>query len=176
MSLAVRRVRPGEADLLRTVRLAALADSPAAFTDTWEEAAAQSEDVWAERARRGADGDDLATFLLVEGEPAATDAEALGLVVGHRPGPDRSRVELASMWVHPARRRHGGGRLLVEAVVGWARATGADAVDLWVVRSNGGAAAFYERLGFARTAGVDVAPDDPCRDELRMTRPLRLVG
>ena len=58
----------------------------------------------------------------------------------------------------------------MEAVLDWAATTGASAVDLWVMRSNGGAQAFYERLGFTPTDEVDVAPDDPCRDELRLTR------
>ena len=60
----------------------------------------------------------------------------------------------------------------MDAVAGWAAERGATSLDLWVMRSNGGAKAFYERLGFATTTDLEVAPDDPCRDEVRMTRPV----
>ena len=169
MTPAVRRIRPDEGPLLKEVRLAALADAPDAFSATYADEVAFDDGMWDERAALGATDDDggTGTFVLDAG---AAGAAPLGIAVGYRPGPDRTRVELVSMWVDPSVRGTGAGRLLVEAVAGWASDTGASALDLWVMRSNGGAQAFYERLGFAPTDEVEVAPDDPCRDEVRMTR------
>ena len=76
------------------------------------------------------------------------------------------------MWVDPSARDTGAGRELVDAVAGWAAERGATALDLWVMRTNGSAQGFYERLGFTPTDDHDASPDDPCRDEVRMTRPL----
>ena len=170
MTLVVRRVRPGEGALLKQVRLAALADAPDAFTAKHADEAAFDDSVWDERASRGASDDDDATGTFVL--DAGTAGAAAGIAVGHRPGPDRARVELVSMWVDPSVRGTGAGRLLVDAVAGWAADTGAAALDLWVMRSNGGAQRFYERLGFTPVTDVEVADDDPCRDELRLTRPI----
>lgn len=170
MTHTVRRVTPDDGPVLRVVRLAALTDAPEAFASRAADEEALDDAVWHERAARGAhDASGMATFVL----DAPGDDPPLGLVVGHRAGPDPSRVEVVSMWVDPSVRRTGAGRQLVDAVARWAEATGAAALDLWVMRGNPGAQAFYERLGFERTDAVAAAPDDPCRDELRMTRPLR---
>ena len=171
-AVAVRRVRAGEGVLLKQVRLAALADSPGAFAATVDDEAGFDDAVWDERAARGArdDGDGTGTFLL---EAGAGADRPVGIAVGHRPGPDPARVELVSMWVDPSVRGTGAGRLLVDAVAGWAAEQGATALDLWVMRGNGGAKAFYERLGFTTTDEIEVAEDDPCRDEVRMTRPVQ---
>ena len=175
MTLAIRRVRPDDGQLLKQVRLAALADSPEAFGSDHDDEAAFDDDVWVERAARGATDDGGMGTFVVEAVDADDDTStaALGMAIGHRPGPDPARVELVSMWVHPSARGTGAGRLLVDAVSGWAADTGASAVDLWVMRGNGGARAFYERLGFTPAAtDVEIAPDDPCRDEVRLTRPI----
>jgi GNAT superfamily N-acetyltransferase len=170
--VAARRIRPDEGALLKQVRLAALADSPAAFSTRVEDEVGFDDAVWDERAARGArdEGDGTGTFVLDAG--AGAD-RPVGIAVGHRPGPDPSRVELVSMWVDPSVRGTGAGRQLVDAVAGWAAERGAIALDLWVMRGNGGAKAFYERLGFTTTDEIEVADDDPCRDEVRMTRPVQ---
>lgn len=170
-TVEVRRIRADEGALLKQVRLAALADSPGAFASTVDDEAGFDDAVWAERAARGArdDADGTGTFVL-EAEGGGT---AEGIAVGLRPGPDPARVELVSMWVAPSARGTGAGRLLVDAVAGWAAERGASALDLWVMRGNSGAKAFYERLGFTTTDELEVAADDPCRDEIRMTRPVR---
>jgi GNAT superfamily N-acetyltransferase len=161
----VRRIEAHEGPRLREVRLAALADSPDAFTSTYEHESGLDDAAWAERAAASAsDQGGQATFVLDDGR------SLLGLVTCLPLGGDPARLDLVGMWVAPSARRHAGGRRLVEAVLDWAATTGASAVDLWVMRSNGGAQAFYERLGFTPTDEVDVAPDDPCRDELRLTR------
>jgi GNAT superfamily N-acetyltransferase len=92
----------------------------------------------------------------------------VGLVGGYRPEPDSSRVELVSTWTHPVARRAGVGRLLVDAVLDWARICGAPAVELWVTRGNLGAEKLYRAMGFVDAGDYQPLPSDPCKEELRM--------
>jgi hypothetical protein len=107
----VRCIRPDEADSLRNVRLAALADSPSAFGSTYAGESSLTAKDWADRARAGSAGSERAPFF------AVADDDIVGLIGGHRPEPTSSRVELVSMWTHPIVRRTGVGRLLVKAVL-----------------------------------------------------------
>ncbi len=74
------------------------------------------------------------------------------------------------MWVSPAQRRMGVAARLVDAVVEWARETGATTVALWVTRGNDAAERLYETQGFHLTGDHQPLPSDPCKDELRMHR------
>lgn len=160
--IVVRRIRPDEADLLRNVRLAALADTPSAFASTYADESLLTEEDWSDRARAGSAGATRATFF------AVADDDIVGLVGGYSPDPASCRVELVSMWTHPAVRRTGVGRLLVNAVFDWARACGAQAVELWVTRGNVGAEKLYRGMGFVDTGDYQPLPSDPCKEELRM--------
>jgi GNAT superfamily N-acetyltransferase len=161
--IVVRRIRPDEADSLRNVRLAALADSPSAFGSTHSRESSLTAKDWADRAQAGSAGSQRATFF------ALTDHDIVGLVGGYRPEPTSSRVELVSMWTHPIVRRTGVGRLLVKAVLDWARTCGAEVVDLWVTRGNLGAESLYRVMGFVKTGDYQPLPSDPCQEELRMS-------
>jgi ribosomal protein S18 acetylase RimI-like enzyme len=77
-------------------------------------------------------------------------------------------VELVSMWVAPGFRRRGVARSLIDRVVVWAQATGANAVGLGAADGNDAAIAAYERAGFALTGERHPLPSDRSRDELRM--------
>lgn len=157
--ITVRRIRSDDVERYRSIRLAALLDSPSAFARTHAEEAVQSDEEWEFRTKRGAEGEQSATFF------AEFDGEIVGLVGGYRPEP--GLVELVSMWVAPRGRRNGTGVSLVDAVVEWA---GGDPVELWVTRGNDPAIALYERCGFRPTDEVQPLPSDPCKDELRMRR------
>lgn len=152
----VERVGPAHWQALREVRLRALADSPGAFLRTYDEEAALPDDEWQRRA------EERVTFLAwVDGEPA-------GMVGAHVPPDVDDAVELVAMWSAPEHRRRGVGRALVEAVVGWARSTGAGRVVLWVMRGNDAARVFYESVGFRLTDELIPVPTDPCAEEQRM--------
>ncbi|MDE3203075.1 MAG: GNAT family N-acetyltransferase [Acidobacteriota bacterium] len=161
--IVVRRVRPGEGDSYRQVRLAALAESPAAFASTYARESSLTAQDWSERARASAEGWQRAAFFAVD------DGDIVGLVGGYRPKPASDVIELVSMWTHPSTRRTGVGRLLVEAVIEWARAGQAQEVQLWVTRANTAAQVFYRAVGFTETGEYQPLPSDPCRDESRMT-------
>ena len=164
MSIRVRRVRPDEADVLREIRLRALADAPSAFASTHEREAAYDDAVWDDRARASAAGDAAATFLAVDGD------QRVGMVTGIPTA--GGVVELVGMWTAPEVRRRGVGVRLVDAIVGWAGEVGAERVELWVTIGNEPAQRLYERLGFEPTGDHQPLPSDPCRDELRMVRRL----
>ncbi len=159
----VRRIRPGEADALRLLRLAALAESPSAFGATHAGESSLTTEDWIERARAGSDGPERATFFAVAGE------DIVGLVGGYSPASASAVVELVSMWTHPAVRRTGVGRLLVNAVLDWARTCGAREVQLWVTKGNTAAENLYRAMGFIETGDYQPLPSDPCQDETRMT-------
>lgn len=162
METVVRRVRTDEGPLLRSVRLAALADSPSAFGSTYAAEADQPDDQWTERATLGAAGERSATFF------AIVDGAVVGLVSVHRPVPGGLSAELVSMWVSPPHRGTGIAAELVAAVVGWAHQTAVATVELWVTRGNDAAVRFYETAGFRPTGDHQPLPSDPCKDELRM--------
>ncbi len=161
--IVVRRIQPGQADALRLVRLAALAESPSAFGSTYAGESSLTTDDWIDRARSGSDGSERATFF------AVADEGIVGIVGGHRLEPASEIVELVSMWTRPTVRRTGVGRLLVDAVLHWARACGAREVQLWVTRGNTAAEILYRGMGFTESGDYQPLPSDPCQDETRMT-------
>ena len=137
----VRRIRPDESRRLRTQRLRALADAPLAFGSTLAREEAFADDVWGERATRGAAGEDQVTYVAEDGD------RWLGMATGLVDGQDASRLDLVGMFVEPAARGRGVGAALVEAVVGWARARGARARSIsGSTTTNQAALALYERL------------------------------
>ena len=141
MVLAIGRIKPEDWPLLRDMRLRSLLDAPEAFGQTYENAAAESDDEWRAAARASAAGKRRAWFIARDQQ-----GEALGLVQARR-RPETDCL-LFSMWVAPTARRNGVGTALVEAVHGWAAGWGADRIVLWVFGANESAMSFYRRIGF----------------------------
>lgn len=166
MAAAVRRIAPGEGQLLREVRLAALCDAPDAFASGFDEESRWPARVWETKAAERASGCADANFV------AESEGRVVGLVGAYRSEAEPQTVELVSMWVAPEARGAGIGAQLVEKVVEWATVTGAARVALWVVRGNEPATVLYERAGFVRTGDTDVLASNPCHEELRMVRVL----
>jgi ribosomal protein S18 acetylase RimI-like enzyme len=149
MPYKVRRIRPGEADRLRDIRLRALSESPSAFGSTYAAASERPSAYWEELAAAWSDGEDGALFVAGSGgmwvgiAGGARRADLLAYVAP--PG----TVTLGWMWVSPEARGTGLGRRLTDQVVAWARATAANAVDLWVTCGNDAALSLYRRAGFS---------------------------
>jgi GNAT superfamily N-acetyltransferase len=144
----IRTFAPHEWATYKDLRLRALADSPDAFGGTHAESQARSDDVWIDRLSEGASsGLDLPLVAEVDGIPA-------GLAWGRI---DRSNPEVANlyqMWVDPDYRCLGAGRLLVEAVITWAKSLNTSFVELGVTCGNAPATRLYTRAGFEPTGKV----------------------
>lgn len=156
--LHTRRAAGGDESTLRALRIQALADAPDAFGSTLERELARTAEDWRRWLSPGA------TFILeVAGQPR-------GLVAATRDENVPRIVHLMAMWVHPNARGSGGGDALVDDVAAWARAGGADVIQLLVIDSNRRAQRFYERNGF-RSTGTTCVRERDGAIELEMTRP-----
>jgi GNAT superfamily N-acetyltransferase len=163
----VRRIRPDEGARLRALRLRALADAPLAFGSTLAREEAFADEVWDERATRGAAGEDQVTYV------AEDEGRWVGMAVGLVDSPDASPLALVGMFVEPDARGRGVGAALVEAVTEWARGRGAAGLSLWVVATNRSAIALYERCGFRPTGRRQPLDHTPALTEIEMIRDLR---
>jgi ribosomal protein S18 acetylase RimI-like enzyme len=130
--ITVRPAAPADWQAVRSVRLAALLDSPEAFGGSYADSAARSEEEWQAWPRNGQ------AFLAFDGD------EPLGMVASWD-SPDTPGVTtLISMWVTPQARGRGVADALVDALVSSTTQT----VELNVYDSNPRARAFYLKYGF----------------------------
>ena len=159
--LSVQRITPLEIEMFKAVRLRALEDAPFAFGSTYEREAAFSEEDWRARIERW-NGQTGAGFLAIDSNVPCGIAGSL------LDQSDCRQAELVSMWTAPMHRRQGVGRLLVAAVISWARSREVRTVRLMVTNTNEAALRFYEQLGFALTGRTEPYPHDPALIELEM--------
>lgn len=153
------RLGPDDWQEFRTVRLASLADAPAAFGARYDDGVDAQEQQWRDR---------------LVAVPLTMVARCDGAPVGVACGAPVSRgdgMELISMWVAPEHRGTGLAHRLIEHVVAWAAESG-HSTCLTVREDNEAAIRTYARAGFQdRGVPADHAPDAP-RERL-MVRPLR---
>lgn len=166
MTVELRRIRDGEAALLRELRLRALREAPAAFAETFEEAHERPAERWTEWTRAGATAETHVTVVAVDGE------RWIGMVVARLLADVPGTAWLAGLWVDPTVRRAGVGSGLIEAVAAWARERGADRLDLSVTVGNEPAGALYAYAGFVETGHRRPLPADPTRTEVFLSRRL----
>jgi ribosomal protein S18 acetylase RimI-like enzyme len=141
----VRQLASDEWRLYRTLRLAALEESPDAFGSTVAHESARTDAEWASRLARGAES--LRELPLV----AEVDNEPSGLAWVRLDDEDDKAAHVYQMWVAPARRGQGVGRALLDAAIAWARRVGAQALVLDVTTGNEKATHLYEAAGFLAT-------------------------
>lgn len=91
-------------------------------------------------------------FLAVDGE------QTVGLAVVLLGDPQVKLAKLYSMWVAPEYRGQGIGRMLVNASVAWAQATGIQTLGPEVSSDNAAASDFYSKLGFVFTGASQPHP------------------
>lgn len=143
-------VRPlGEEDWqeFRTIRLAALTDSPDAFVASVEEEQEYDEAFWRERMRRS-----VRLVAQREREDPAAGVDQLGVVSLGSANDEEDRVaEIFGLWVAPEARGTGVATMLVEASAARARGDGRTHVAYWVGTDNGRAVAFASGIGFRPT-------------------------
>jgi len=154
--VTIRQIQPSEWGVGRTVRLAALTDSPGAFSETYDEAAAMPDKFWQGRAERGAKGETSVSVI------AYAEDKPIGMAVGIADQTDRNTGYLAAMWVAPAHRGSGVADALVDSVAAWATSSGIATLFAGVLGGNCRAAAFYRKAGFSETTGF--VPEHPTTD------------
>ena len=158
--VVVREVTAGDWELMRDVRLAALAEAPYAFGSTYAREAAFTEAQW-----RGRISERSVTYFAYDPRDA-TPAGLAGVYV------EDLVPMVVSMWVRPAFRGRRVGEALIEATVSWAKARSFATLVLWVTESNAPARRLYERCGFTPTGESQPLPSDPSLREIRMSRAL----
>ena len=149
----VRRVRPDEWEDLRSIRLRALADAPAAFGSSLIEEEAHPPDEWKAMARGP-------VFV-------ATRGDAWVGMTGCFVEPDHPPT-IWGMWVAPEVRRQGIGGRLLDAALSWAADEGANRVRLSVAEGNTEATELYRRAGFAPTGRSKPLRSDPSLREIEL--------
>jgi GNAT superfamily N-acetyltransferase len=141
--ISVRRIRAGEGQLFRDLRLAALKESPTAFLSTYESAVERDWESWRAQADSASSGTERCTFI------AFADRTPVGIASAYRDSPEAEEGEVLQFWVHPNWRSRGIGRALLEALVQWGAESGVRWLWAGVAAGNDRAVRFYERQGFA---------------------------
>jgi RimJ/RimL family protein N-acetyltransferase len=138
----VRRLRLGEGELYRQIRLTSLQESPFAFTTTYESALKRAPESWDEQADRSAEGSDRATFLLF------SDEDPIGIAALYKDEKLVDKGELIQVWVAPDFRGTGVVDMLMNAVITWAKENNYHQVFAGVASGNDRALRFYQKWGF----------------------------
>ena len=137
----IRTFAQHEWAVYKDLRRRALADSPDAFGSTLVREQNRSDAEWASRLAAGANSWDFPGVAEVAGEP-------IGLAWGRIEKASPDVGNLYQMWVAPGHRRLGAGRMLLEAVIAWARAKNASYLELGVTCGDSPARRLYTRAGF----------------------------
>jgi ribosomal protein S18 acetylase RimI-like enzyme len=151
MAVETVTVTPDGWRLWRELRLAALAEAPAAFGSTLAEWSGVSDTEQRWRARL----EEVALNFVI-----ACDGEPVGMVSATAPDGDHA-AELISLWVSPIGRGRGVGDEAVRQVVAWVNENfpGRDVV-LSVKANNTHAIRLYERHGFIHSGPSPHGPDE----------------
>jgi len=152
-TFTIRRAQPGDESTLRELRIAALTDSPKAFSSTLEREINRTAENWRQWITPPS-----VTFILESAEQKPS-----GIVAGALEKSNPSVAMLMSMWVHPSHRGTGAAAQLIESIQKWARELKLREVQLLVNESNPIARRCYERLGFRATGlrGVNPVTGEP---------------
>lgn len=137
---AIRRFRQDEWRSYRALRLAALADSPDAFGSTLAIERNCTDEEWSRRLA----ADPGVNFPIV----ARIGAEAVGLAWGRIEPASPDTAHLYQLWVAHAHRQRAIGRMLLDTVIDWARASNLRKVVLSATCGDTPALRLYSRAGF----------------------------
>lgn len=115
----------------------------------------------------GSQGSPLADFY--SGYVWVEDGEVVGNITVHRHYKGRPGWFISNLAVHPAFRRRGIARRLVEAGIDFARGKGARRISLEVKAENEPARALYAKMGFSQVDSLTrMKTDDPTSVTLRV--------
>ncbi|MFB9376068.1 GNAT family N-acetyltransferase [Kineococcus gynurae] len=166
--MQIRRVAPGEWELVKRLRLDALLDpaAPVAFLDTHERASRQPDAHWRDRTERAAAGPEVAQVVADDDGTWVGSVTAIVESLGPAAtgGPPVRRALLVGIYVAPAHRGSGLLGRLVDHAIDWVGRQGLSEVYLEVHEQNPRAEAAYRRLGFRPTGR---SPQGPHRQLVR---------
>lgn len=128
----------------------ALRDAPDAFGSTLAREEAFPDAEWQKRLEDGAESPTELPLI------AEDDSRPIGLAWARIDPDDPEVAALYQVWVDPAYRHRGIGRLVVDAALGWAHAAGVRQMLLSVALGPTSALEFYRQLGFVEI-GAPVA-------------------
>jgi ribosomal protein S18 acetylase RimI-like enzyme len=153
---------------LRTIRLEALRSEPAAYSSTYEETLAWSDEDWRQRL---ADDRRLQLLARVRGRPSGIVGGYLGSDEG-----DDSVALVFGMYVTSEQRGRGIGRLLLTALIErLSEFPHISTIRLGVTETQGPARRLYESMGFRVVGNTEegIVVDGRRYDELIMERRVR---
>jgi RimJ/RimL family protein N-acetyltransferase len=136
----IRHLEADEWRLKRDLRLAALKESPTAFSSSFDREVDRSEEEWRAWPKEGA------YFAAFDELQSPIGIAGCWLQPGHG-----TVAHLISMWVAPSARQAGIATLLTAAVIQWARDRNAPRIELEVAADNDAARRVYLRSGFTVT-------------------------
>lgn len=163
--ITLEPITPQNALVFKAVRLRALKEDPHAFGSTYAQEAQFPGSEWLARAGR-MNGEIGIGFLAMDSD------NPCGIVGAFLDQHDPRKAHLISMWTAPMHRQQGIGRMLVDAVLKWARERSVCTLHLMVTSNNASAIRFYKQLGFIRTGRTVPYPNDPAVIEYEMSRAL----
>jgi ribosomal protein S18 acetylase RimI-like enzyme len=141
--ITIRRIRIGEADLYRQIRLYALQDAPYAFSSTYDAALQRTAESWQEQADSTAGGSDRTTFI------AFSENIPVGMAALYRRKDNIDQGELLQVWVSAEYRGKNIALALVDQVFNWAAENNFHRIITGVTNGNTRALGFYKKYGFA---------------------------
>jgi len=154
--ISVRRIRIGEGELFRRMRLTSLQEAPYAFSSTYESALRRSPESWSKQADSTAQGPDRSTFIAFSGD------SPIGIAALYRHPEGTDAGEVLQVWVAPEYRNTGVASDLMGAVFRWAGENGFRIVLATITKENTRALEFYRKYGFNLADGASLdGSDDP---------------
>ncbi len=144
--MEIQRLKSSESERWRSIRLAALGDSPDAFGTTLAEANAFPPELWSRQVV------EFPTFI------AVLDGVDVGVVRASTDVEQPGTAFLLSMWVAPDARGKGVADALIDVIADWAKADGYAQLILDVGDANAPAIALYTRKGFEPTGDTGTLP------------------
>ena len=141
--ITVRRLRSGEVDLFKQMRLASLQDAPHAFSSTYASASRRSPESWREQAESTMQGSDRATFI------AFSDRVPVGIAALYRLEDQADAGEVLQVWIHPDHRGTNVTWDLMDAITKWAAENHFRRIIAGVTNGNARALKFYTKYGFS---------------------------
>lgn len=162
--ITVRALTEDDWDQYRSIRLAALEESPEAFVASRAEEEAYDENFWRVRMKRS-------RRLLAESDGRPVGVASVGDVSSETP----QVAQLFGLWVRPSSRGTGVATKLVNEGAAQARQLGKTHLTYWVGTDNGRAVAFASGFGFRPTDNrrpMRVKSDEDGEEEIAMVLPL----